>query len=75
MKMIQINEYDKKLIEDISKLTVTDYEVKEMELDIKQRVIKYYCVPIDNILRALDDLKQEYDHLLEMYEEIRNGEE
>lgn len=62
-----LSEYYNKLIEDISNITKTNYGVTKID--------KYNYVPTDNILVALDELKQEYDHLLELYEELKNGEE
>jgi hypothetical protein len=66
-KMTILSEYESKLIDDISNITKTDYE--------QMKIGKNHFIRSENILVALDDLKQEYDHLLELYEELKNGEE
>ena len=60
-----------KLFNEISDLTRTDYEIERLcnESD------KFYYIDQYNLINIVDELKQEYDHLLELYEELKNGEE
>ena len=61
-----ISEREYKLLKEVEDITTTDYNVKENNMP------KYY-VSNYSLLSIIFDLKVEYDHLLEKYEELKNG--
>jgi hypothetical protein len=63
-----INEKEYELIKKIEELTITDYEVLKISEDT-------YFIKTDNIIPMLEDLKYEYDHLLEELEDIKNNDD
>jgi hypothetical protein len=63
-----INEKEYELIKKIEEITITDYEVLKISEDT-------YFIKTDNIIPMLEDLKYEYDHLLEELEDIKNNDD
>lgn len=63
-----INEKEYELIKKIEDLTITNYEVLKISEDT-------YFIKTDNIIPMLEDLKYEYDHLLEELEDIKNNDD
>lgn len=61
-----ISEREYKLLKEVEDITTTDYNVRENNMP------KYY-VSNYSLLSIIFDLKVEYDHLLEKYEELKNG--
>ena len=60
-----ISEREYKLLKEVEDITTTDYNVRENNMP------KYY-VSNYSLLSIIFDLKVEYDHLLEKYEELKN---
>lgn len=63
-----INEKEYELIKKIEDMTITDYEVLKISED------KYF-IKTENIIPMIEDLKYEYDHLLEELEDIKNNDD
>jgi len=61
-----INEKEYKKIKDISNLTLTDYKVIYVIED-------KYWLPEDSIMAIIDDLKYEYEHVVEELEDAKNN--
>ena len=59
----KLNEYETNLINEIEDITLTDYEIDKNE------------IRVDCIISALEDMKIEYDNLLEKYKEYQEKQE
>lgn len=64
--LVEIND---KLIEKVMAVTNTDYEVAKFYNKIEEKYESY--INADNLVVALEDMLVEYDHMKEMYEDLK----
>ena len=64
--LVEIND---KLIEKVMDATNTDYEVVRLYNKAEEKVETY--INTDNLVVALEDMWVEYDHMKEMYEDLK----
>lgn len=62
-------EISRKLIDKIEEATNTDYEVIKFYNKIEDKEETY--ISIDKLIVALEDMLVEYDHMKEMYEDLK----
>jgi len=62
--IVNKKEYEK--LKEISKLTLTDYNITLVEQD-------KYWLPEDSIMNIIEDLKYEYDHISEELEDCKSN--
>lgn len=62
--IINKKEYEK--LKEISKITLTDYNITLVEQD-------KYWLPEDSIMNIIEDLKYEYDHIEEELEDCKSN--
>ena len=62
--IVNKKEYEK--LKDISKLTLTDYDITLVEQD-------KYWVPENSVMNIIEDLKYEYDHIEEELEDCKSN--
>ena len=61
-----VNKKEYETLKEISKLTLTDYNITLVEQD-------KYWVPEDSIMNIIEDLKYEYDHIEEELEDCKSN--
>ena len=61
-----VNKKEYETLKEISKLTLTDYNITLVEQD-------KYWVPEDSIMNIIEDLKYEYDHISEELEDCKSN--
>lgn len=64
--LVEIND---KLIEKVMAVTNTDYEVAKFYNRIEEKYESY--INADNLIVALKDMLVEYDHMKEMYDDLK----
>ena len=64
--LVEIND---KLIEKVMAVTNTDYEVAKFYNRIEEKYESY--INADNLVVALEDMLVEYDHMKEMYDDLK----
>lgn len=62
--IVNKKEYEK--LKEISKITLTDYNITLVEQD-------KYWLPEDSIMNIIEDLKYEYDHIEEELEDCKSN--
>ena len=61
--MIELTEYEAKQIKKITEITLTDYDIKEID--------DLFYIKTENLINALTDLKYEYGELEEELEDLK----
>lgn len=61
-----VNKKEYELLKEISKITLTDYNITLVEQD-------KYWIPEDSIIEIIFDLKVEYDHIVEELEDTKSN--
>lgn len=64
--LVEIND---KLIKKVMAVTNTDYEVAKFYNRIEEKYESY--INADNLVVALEDMLVEYDHMKEMYDDLK----
>lgn len=62
--MIELTDTDKKIIDRISEITLTDYKT----IMLKEE----WYIHRDDLLNALEDMKYEYEHIKEEYRDYQD---
>lgn len=62
-------EIDEKIINKVMDTTKTDYEAVKLYNRINDKMETY--INTDNLITALEDMWVEYDHMKEMYEDLK----
>jgi hypothetical protein len=61
-----VNKKEYEILKEISKITLTDYNITLVEQD-------KYWVPENSVMNIIEDLKYEYDHIEEELEDCKSN--